>query len=134
MQLRVRDVCHGHSMASRALILSQKTSRPVQFEITEPARTSVSAWISRSNLKSEDYLFPKLVSMHHRTGSTRQYARIVDSWVSQLGLDPTNYGTHTLRRTKATCRDCGTKKSVNRRNCLLGHSKLKAPSVILELR
>jgi hypothetical protein len=54
MQLRVRDVCHGHSMASRALILQKKTSRLVQFEITEPARTAVSAWISHSNLKSED--------------------------------------------------------------------------------
>src|SRR5208282_31724 len=43
MQLRVRDVCHGQSLASRALILQQKTGRPVQFEITEPARTAVSA-------------------------------------------------------------------------------------------
>ena len=59
MQLRVRDVCHGQSMASRALILQQKTSRPVQFEITEPARTAVSAWISHSKLKAEDYLFSK---------------------------------------------------------------------------
>jgi hypothetical protein len=41
LTLRVRDVCHGQSMASRALILQQKTSRPVQFEITEPARTAV---------------------------------------------------------------------------------------------
>src|ERR1700688_745540 len=57
MQLRVRDVCHGQSMASRALILQQKASRPVQFEITEPARTAVSAWISHSKLKAEDYLF-----------------------------------------------------------------------------
>src|SRR6202162_2954003 len=38
VQLRVRDVCHGQSMASRALILQQKTQRPVQFEITEPTR------------------------------------------------------------------------------------------------
>src|ERR1700676_2643527 len=101
MQLRVRDVCHGQSMASRALILQQKTSRPVQFEITEPARTAVSAWISHSNLKGEDFLFPSRIHASPHL-STRQYARIVDSWVQQLGLDTTSYGTHTLRRTKAT--------------------------------
>ena len=41
MQLRVRDVCHGQTMASRALVLQQKTRRPVQFEITEPTREAV---------------------------------------------------------------------------------------------
>src|ERR1700694_4796936 len=58
MQLRVRDVCHGQIMASRPQILQQKPSRPVQFEITEPARTAVSAWIARSKLKAEGFLFP----------------------------------------------------------------------------
>jgi hypothetical protein len=41
VQLRVRDVCHGQNMASRALILQQKTQRPVQFEITQPTRDAV---------------------------------------------------------------------------------------------
>ena len=36
--LRVREVCHGVSMASRAIVMQQKTQRPVQFEITEPTR------------------------------------------------------------------------------------------------
>src|SRR6266436_2531981 len=55
VQLRVRDVCHGQSMASRALILQQKTSRPVQFEITEPAHTAVAAWIAYSKRRPEDF-------------------------------------------------------------------------------
>ncbi len=53
MQLRVRDVCHGQTMACRALVLQQKTRRPVQFEITEPARDAVLAWIAYSRLKPE---------------------------------------------------------------------------------
>src|SRR3984957_1452773 len=61
VQLRVRDVCHGQSMASRALILQQKTQRPVQFEITEPTRGAVSAWIKKSALNSEDFLFPSRI-------------------------------------------------------------------------
>jgi integrase len=75
MQLRVRDVCHGQSMASRALIPQQKTSRPVQFEITEPARTAVSAWISHSKLKAEDYLFPSRI--HH----TCQLVSMLGLWI-----------------------------------------------------
>jgi integrase len=122
MQLRVRDVCHGQIMASRALILQQKTSRPVQFEITEPARTAVSAWIARSKLKAEDFLFPSRIHASPHL-STRQYARIVDSWVLPLGLDPANYGTHTLRRTKATLIYRRT-KNLRAVQSLLGHSKL----------
>jgi len=124
MQLRVRDVCHGQSMASRALILQQKTSRPVQFEITEPARAAVSAWISHSNLKAEDFLFPSRIHASPHL-STRQYARIVDSWVIQLGLDPANYGTHTLRRTKATLIYRRT-KNLRAVQLLLGHTKLES--------
>ena len=59
MTLRVRDVCHGQIMASRALILQQKTSRPVQFEITESARTAVASWIAYSKRRPEDFTFPE---------------------------------------------------------------------------
>jgi hypothetical protein len=83
MTLRVRDVCHGQTIASGALILQQKTSRPVQFEITEPARTAVAAWIADSKRRPEDYLFPSRIHASPHL-STRQYARIVDSGVLQL--------------------------------------------------
>jgi hypothetical protein len=49
MLLRVRDVCHGQIMSSRALVLQRKTHRPVQFEITEPTREAVLAWITSAN-------------------------------------------------------------------------------------
>ena len=78
VKLRVRDVCHAGGMASRAIVLQQKTQRPVQFEITEPTRDAVGAWISHAGLTAEDPLFPSRIrgSAHL---STRQYARIVDS-------------------------------------------------------
>jgi integrase len=122
VKLRVRDVCHGQMVASRTIVLQQKTQRPVQFEITEPTRESVSAWIGKAQLTAEDSLFPSRVrgSAHL---STRQYARIVDSWVRQLGLDGANYGTHTLRRTKATLIYRRT-KNLRAVQLLLGHSKL----------
>jgi integrase len=124
MTLRVRDVCHCQTMASRALILQQKTSRPVQFEITEPARTAVGAWIAYSKRRPEDFLFPSRIHASQHL-STREYARIVDSWVLQLGLDPANYGTHTLRRTKATLIYRRT-KNLRAVQLLLGHTKLES--------
>ena len=124
VQLRVRDVCHGQSMASRALILQQKTQRPVQFEITEPTRDALSAWIKQSALNTDDFLFPSRIQESPHL-STRQYARIVDSWVQLLGLDTTSYGTHTLRRTKATLIYRRT-KNLRAVQLLLGHSKLES--------
>jgi hypothetical protein len=124
VQLRVRDVCHGQSMASRALILQQKTQRPVQFEITEPTRDAVSAWIKKSALNSDDFLFPSRIQESPHL-STRQYDRFVDSWVQLLGLDTTSYGTHTLRRTKATLIYRRT-KNLRAVQLLLGHSKLES--------
>jgi integrase len=109
-------------MASRAIVLQQKTQRPVQFKITEPTRQAVGAWIGRARLTSEDSLFPSRVrgSLHL---STRQHARIVDSSFNQLGLDKASYGTHTLRRTKATLIYRRT-KNLRAVQLLLGHTKL----------
>jgi len=124
VKLKVRDVCHGQTVASRTIVMQQKTQRPVQFEITEPTREAVAAWISYAALSPESSLFPsRLHSSTHL--STRQYARIVDSWVRQLGLDKASYGTHTLRRTKATLIYRRT-KNLRAVQLLLGHTKLES--------
>jgi integrase len=120
VKLRVRDVCHGAAVASRATVLQQKTQRPVQFEITEPTREAVSAWIGHAGLTTEDSLF---TSRLHGSRHLSTRLRIVDSWVRQLGLDKANYGTHTLRRTKATLIYRRT-KNLRAVQLLLGHSKL----------
>jgi hypothetical protein len=99
LKLKVRDVSHGERIAARAIVVQQKTSRPVQFEITESTRTALTDWIRRSGLASDDFLFPSRVRAPPHL-STRQYARIVDSWVEEIGLDPAAYGTHSIRRTK----------------------------------
>jgi integrase len=104
--------------------MQQKTQRPVQFEISEPTREAVGAWISHAGLLPDGSLFPSRV--HGSTHlSTRQYARIVDSWVRQLGLDTASYGTHTLRRTKATLIYRRT-KNLRGVQLLLGHTKLES--------
>jgi len=104
--------------------MQQKTNRPVQFEIMEVTRDAVAAWISRAGLRAEDFLFPSRVRVSPHL-STRQYARILDSWVREIGLEPAAYGTHSLRRTKVSLL---YRKTGNLRACqlLLGHTKLES--------
>jgi hypothetical protein len=81
--------------------MQKKTERPVQFEITEQTRESFTAWIAEAHLRPEQFLFPSRVSKSPHL-STRQYSRIVGSWVWLIGLNPAAYGTHSPRRTKPT--------------------------------
>src|ERR1017187_9305000 len=78
--LRVHDVMQGRGVAPRAIVMQKKTQRPVQFEITEQTRDAVDARIATAHLKSEQFLFPSRVSESPYL-STRQYSRIVGSWV-----------------------------------------------------
>jgi site-specific recombinase XerC len=96
--LRVRDICHGDRVSLRAIVMQQKTSRPVQFEITQPTRDAVTAWIKEAKLVNDDFLFSSRVHESPHLG-TRQYALILNSWIEEIGLDSTAYGTHTIRRT-----------------------------------
>jgi len=124
VNLRVRDITHGNQILARAMVVQRKTQRPVQFEITESTRTAVAAWIDKAKLKPEQCLFPsRLADSPHV--STRQYARIVHQWVSAIGLDSTIYGTHTMRRTKATLIYKRT-KNLRAVQLLLGHTKLES--------
>jgi integrase len=124
VNLRVRDVVHGNQILPRAMVVQRKTQRPVQFELTDQTRNAVSAWIDKANLKSEQYLFPSR-SRKSPHVSTRQYARIVHRWVSSIGLDSSSYGTHTMRRTKATLIYRRT-KNLRAVQLLLGHTKLES--------
>lgn len=124
VKLRVQDISHGGVVSKRPMVMQQKTQQPVQFEITEQTRKSISEWINSRDLKPGDYLFPSRVrSSPHIT--TRQYGRIVHSWVSQIGLDPADYGTHSMRRTKASLIYKRT-KNLRAVQLLLGHTKLES--------
>jgi integrase len=124
VKLKVSDVAQGGRIGNRAIILQQKAQRPVQFEITEQTRTTLNAWIAQAHLTSSQFLFPSRVTTSDHL-STRQYARIVDSWVDSVGLDTVAYGTHTMRRTKATLIYRRT-KNLRAVHLLLGHTKLES--------
>lgn len=111
-------------VASRAVVMQHKTLRPVQFKITPATRDAVRAWIKLAGLKAEDFLFPSRIHDSPHLG-TRQYARILGGWVDELGPDRADYGTHSMRRTKATLIYRRT-KNLRAVQLLLGHSKLES--------
>ena len=122
--ITVGDVALSGTVRDRAVIVQKKTGRPVQFEITEQTRAAVGAWIARRSLAEMDFLFPSRVRARPHM-STRQYGRIVDKWVSSIGLDPKRCGTHSMRRTKASqiYKKTGNIRAVQ---LLLGHTKLES--------
>ena len=102
----------------------QKTGRPVQFELMEPARGSLLAWLEFRSGTLDEYPFPSRIDCASHI-STRQYARLVDEWVKGIGLRREDYGTHSLRRTKASIiyKRTGNLRAVQ---ILLGHSKIES--------
>lgn len=124
VKLKVSDVCHGEQIAARAIVMQQKTQRPVQFEITAPTRETLRDWIKHAALHSDDVLFPSRIHASAHLG-TRQYARILKRCIGELGLDAAAYGTHSIRRTKATLIYRRT-KNLRAVQLLLGHTKLES--------
>jgi integrase len=103
--------------------MQQKTHRPVQFEITEPTREALTIWINASALRSDDWLFASRSDAAHL--SMPQYARIVHRWIVELGVDASAYGTHSIRKTKASLIYRRT-KNLRAVQLLLGHTKLES--------
>jgi site-specific recombinase XerC len=102
----------------------QKTGHPAPFEITEPAREALTQWLDLRGRRPDDWLFPSRSNAGRHIG-TRQFARLVDGWVCMIDLNPSAYGTHSLRRTKVALI---YKKTGYLRACqlLLGHGKLES--------
>ena len=101
VKVKIGDLVSGGRVRSRAIVVQQKTGRPVQFELLESARGgSILAWLERRSGTIDEFAFPSRID-HADHISTRQYARLVDEWVTGIGLRSEDYGTHSRRRTKA---------------------------------
>lgn len=99
VKLKVADVYAASQVKERASILQSKTHKPVRFEITEGTRKSLAAWLANPMMVGSQYLWPGRFRERLHI-STRQYARLVRDWVTSIGLEPSAYGTHSMRRTK----------------------------------
>src|SRR6478735_8925826 len=99
VSLRIADIVAAGAVRSREAVMQQKTARPVQFEITETARRSLAEWLRVRRGDSDGWLFPSRMKPWAHL-STRQFFRLLRDWVGLIGLEPSAYGTHSLRRTK----------------------------------
>jgi site-specific recombinase XerC len=124
VKIKIDTLVSGPMIRTRSMVIQQKTGRPVQFEITADARSSLLAWLELRGGTADDFAFPSRVNPDGHL-STRQYARLVDEWVTAIGLPSEEYGTHSLRRTKVTFiyRRTGNLRAVQ---LLLGHTKIES--------
>ncbi|MEH6527670.1 MAG: tyrosine-type recombinase/integrase [Sneathiella sp.] len=124
VRLRVEDVApHGYAI-DRAMVRQKKTGRPVKFEISEQTRQAIDNYLETKKMALSDFLFTGHCG-GDRCLTTRQYVRLVSRWIALIGLDPSLFGTHSIRRTKATLiyRKTGNLRAVQ---LLLGHSKVES--------
>jgi integrase len=124
VSLRAEDVApHGYAI-DRATVHQKKTGRPVRFEISEQMRQAIDEHLKVTQKAPGDFLFTGRRG-NQRCLTTRQYARLVSQWIASIGLDPSLFGTHSLRRTKATLiyRRTGNLRAVQ---LLLGHTKVES--------
>lgn len=123
VKIKIGELVSGGHIRTRAIVVQQKTGRPVQSELMDDARASLLAWLDRRGGTIDDYAFPSRID-HAAHLSTRQYARLVDEWVTGIGLRREEYGTHSLRRTKASIiyKATGNLRAVQ---ILLGHTKIE---------
>jgi integrase len=122
--MRVEDVAAGGYTADRATVRQRKTGRSVRFELSEQTRQAVDDYRRTASKRSGEFLFTGRRGPN-RNMTTRQYARLVSAWIRSVGLDPRLFGTHSLRRTKATLiyRRTGNLRAVQ---LLLGHTKIES--------
>ena len=122
VSLKVGDVFVNGRVKERATIVQSKTATPVQFEITATARDALENWLSKPKAFHSEYLWPSRIRTRPHL-STRQYSRLLKKWVRSINLEPSAYGTHSLRRTKAAqiYRKTGNLRAVQ---LLLGHTKM----------
>jgi integrase len=124
VKLKIGELVSGEQVRARVIVVQRKTGRPVQFELLEPARISILTWLECRGGGLDDYAFPSRID-HEAHISTRQYARLVGEWVTGIGLRREDYGTHSLRRTKAALiyKRTGNLRAVQ---ILLGHTKIES--------
>ena len=122
VSLKISDLIRDDRVRERVSVVQSKTNKPVQFELAENTRETVTNWIKSPEMIGCQFMFPS--RFHDRPHiSTRQYGRLVRDWIVSIGLEPSGYGTHSMRRTKVAeiYRKTGNLRAVQ---LLLGHTKV----------
>ena len=122
VRLQVADVFAAGQVKERTTVLQSETQKPVKFELTDGTRKSIARWMQDPRMVGQEFLWPgRFHDPLHI--STRQFARLVRDWVKSIGLEPSTFGKHSMRRTKVAqiYRKTGNLRAVQ---LLLGHTKM----------
>jgi integrase len=106
---------------------------PVRCALSEASTKALQKWITASRKRRADYLFPgRRVEGAHPMGA-RQLSRLLKLWVVEAGLDSSDYGVESLRRTKALhiLKGTGDLQTVR---ALLGHAQIESTARYLGLK
>jgi len=122
--VRVADVAPNGYTMDRATVRQKKTGRPVKFELTDQTRQAIDDYLKAAGKRPGDFLFTGRRAFG-QCMTTRQYTRLLSGWIASIELDQKLFGTHSLRRTKATLiyRRIGNLRAVQ---LLLGHTKIES--------
>ena len=118
------------SVRSVIEVAQSRNAPPVRCALCKVAVRALESWIAASGKKRTDYLFP---GHGGRPLSPRQLSRLVKDWVADAGIDPSDYGIESLRRTKALhiLRGTGDLQTVR---ALLGHVQIESTARYLGLK
>jgi len=122
LAIRLGDIWYRGEVVQEFNLRQTKTGRPIRCQLLPKARKSLARWIEVSGIEDQDARVFDI--------TIRQYSRIVKSFAAMLRLNPDNYSTHSLRRTRPAIIYAKTKNIAVVRQ-LLGHSGLQATSAYL---
>lgn len=123
IRLTVGDVIDQQGRPRQELrLIQQKTAEPITAVLSAFTRSAIVQWLAKPGLKNEDWLFP---GRNGQPLTTNHLRRLVKKWAVTLDLDPEDYSSHSLRRSKpAHMYDQGVRPEMLR--LLLGHKSLKS--------
>ncbi|MBC8406370.1 MAG: tyrosine-type recombinase/integrase [Planctomycetes bacterium] len=131
LRLRVRDVMTDrYQVKERATIRQQKTGKPVLIALTPRSAAALAKWINETAKHFDDFIFTRLKGDRAAPIKREHYAELVKRWAQHARLDPANFSTHSLRRTKAAIiyAETGNLEIVRQ---VLGQASLSATSAYL---
>jgi integrase len=107
---------------------------PVRCALSRTSTKALKKWITASDKKRADYVFPgRGVDGRRHPMGARQLSRLLKIWIIEAGLDPSDYSLESLRRTKALhiLKGTGDLQTVR---ALLGHARIESTARYLGLQ
>jgi len=129
--LKVENILDGRGeVLKRFTVRMQKTKLNVTVQLQEDTRLYLKIWIKTTERKGEDYLFTGERKSYDKKLSGMQHSRLVKKWAEELDLDPSQYSTHSMRRTRPA-HIFEISKNLEYCRIILGHSSLASTQCYL---